>query len=31
MIQRLRHTIDFTDEGTPTRKPNVAGVMAVEI
>ena len=29
--QRLRHTIDFTDESTPTRKAKPAGVMGVEI
>jgi len=31
MIQRLQHTIDFTDEGTPTRKAKPAGVMGAEI
>ena len=29
--QRLRHTIDFTDESTPTRKAKPAGVMGAEI
>ena len=29
--QRLRHTIDFTDEGTPTRKAKPAGVLGAEI
>lgn len=31
MIQRLQHTIDFTDQGTPTRKAKPAGVMGAEI
>jgi hypothetical protein len=29
--QRLRHTIDFTDESTPTRKAKPAGVLGAEI
>ena len=29
--QRLRHTIDFTDESTPTRKAKPAGAMGAEI
>ena len=29
--QRLRHTIDFADESTPTRKAKPAGVMGAEI
>ena len=29
--QRLRHTIDFADENTPTRKAKPAGVMGAEI
>jgi hypothetical protein len=28
--QRLRHTIDFTDEGTPARKAKPAGVLGAE-
>jgi len=29
--QRLQHTIDFTDESTPTRKAKPAGVLGAEI
>jgi len=29
--QRLQHTIEFADEGTPTRKAKPAGVMGAEI
>ncbi len=29
--QRLRHTIDFTDESTPTRRAKPAGVIGAEI
>lgn len=29
--QRLRHTIDFTDESTPTRKAKPAGVLGAEL
>lgn len=29
--ERLRHTVSFTDEGTPTRKAKPAGVMGCEV